>query len=273
MAFLQNGLPIVGGGEPRYSIPADTTSGGWWTYNSGWKAYQHSTYSQGGTGASGFSIPNGVRKIYVDIDDFRLHENVTPSEIYGRIGFQLQNSSGVGLGGDVYGGGKGSYEGRFAMQSQRPPDGIGGFQPTTFGNNGTQSQSLDGSLVPLWFAGTAYEVSGGISLRSESIFHHYRIELTRLTVRSSGNFNNTSTARWGIKVNGHVGHGGGGGTANTYGGVSYTSSQIPQSYDYDLVLNGYCHEMTGGHVGGLLFRGIYNQAYRFEMSVEVSWEF
>ena len=273
MAFLSNGVPIVGGGEPRYSIPANTTSGGWWTYNASWKTYQHSTFSQGGTSASGFAIPNGVRKIFVDIDDFRFHENVSGSDGgQGRISFQLQNSSGVGLGGDVINAGEGSYEGQFALESQRPPDGIGGYQPKQFGNGELSSQSRDGAAIPMYFGGKYYDNGSGVGVLSEAVYHHYRIELTRLTTRTNGTFNNTSNARWHIKTSSRVGHGGAV-QSNTYGGKTYTSIQRPSTSYYDQMGDAYCHSFPGGHVGGINFRGVYNKAFRFEMNVEVSWDY
>jgi|TARA_R110000851_G_scaffold237122_1_gene389954 hypothetical protein len=273
MAFLSNGVPIIGGGEPRYSIPANTTSGGWWTYNSSWNTYQHSTYSQGGTSASGFTIPNGVRKIFVDIDDFRYHENASGSTgNSGRIAFQLQNSSGVGFGGDVYNAGEGSYEGQYALESQRPPDGIGGYQPLQFGNGELSSQMRDGAAIPMYFAGKTYATSTGIGLLTEAVFHHYRIELTRLTTRTNGDFNNTSNARWHIRWDGWNGHGGASG-GQVYGGQTYNSVQRPSVEYYHQIGDAYCHSFPGGHVGGLLFRGQYNNADRFEMNIEVSYTF
>jgi len=273
MAFLQNGVPIVTtptSGEPRYNIPADTTSGGWWSYNSSWKTYEHSTYSQGGTSASGFTIPNGVRKICCQINDFRYHENVSDaSGAHGQWSFQLLGASGVGHGGAVLNGGEGSYTGVHGNQNPGSSANVAGY----FGNGLDTASGNDGSSIPLPFMGK-YQPYGvnSVSVMSEAKFHHYTIELTRLSVRSGGSFNNTSASRWYIDMKGWPGYPNSGSNV-TFGGVTYNAIQATTTADYKPFVQGYCGAMPGGHVTGLMFRGKYNKAFRFQMGVEVSWEF
>lgn len=270
MAFLSNGVPIVGGGEPRYTIPADTTSGGWWTYNSSWAAYEHSTYSQGGSGASGFAIPNGVRKICCQINDFRYHENVSDATgAHGSWGFQLLGASGAGYGGGTLNGGEGSYTG---ISGNLNPGGSAN-NASFFGNGLSTGSGQDGSIIPVGFMGK-YQPYGvnSVSVLSEAKLHHYTIELTRLSVRSSGSFNNTSASRWYIDMKGWPGYPNPGAQV-TFAGVTYPAVQATSTSDYKPFTTGYCGEMPGGHVTGLMFRGKYNKAFRFQMSVEVSWEF
>ena len=172
----------------------------------------------------------------------------------------------------MYNAGEGSYEGQYALESQRPPDGIGGYQPLQFGNGELSSQMRDGAAIPMYFAGKTYATSTGIGLLTEAVFHHYRIELTRLTTRTNGDFNNTSNARWHIRWDGWNGHGGASG-GQVYGGQTYNSVQRPSVEYYHQIGDAYCHSFPGGHVGGLLFRGQYNNADRFEMNIEVSYTF